>query len=239
MSGNLPDVNLRARNLRENGILGRSSKDPEAPQIEVVHAAALVLATMGYQVQSRATSTARELWNLPSTSITPQHINQQGLSTRGKEIPFSDDLTFGQRVAAFIEQAASTRIENTRSSDAPFEYLIVWRDRRLSAGIQYNDRLVMYGNSIETSLGRRKPVISNQSMIPLFGVRRLGELVMQSRAEAARRGTTIPVRDAYEALGQPIPGELVDSPPETETVAIDPWPGIDATALAISPKDTD
>jgi len=240
MVDNPSDVVLRGRYLREAQILGRSTKDIDAPQIEVVHVTSIILGVMGCSVQSQAPETARALWGLPATRVRCKNIDPDGRTVFHPSVPFKTTVTFGQAVANLIDQAASLD-PNKRALFASngFENLTLWRERRLSASIDYGDRSEFYGNTPDTSYGHRKPVISNFVTLPRLGVSELAELVEQSRAEAAKRGIKIPVEEACKAVGQSI-SDLQGLPngvtAENETAAT---PGREAAALSDQPAQTE
>ena len=92
MLTNRRDAWTRAKYLRAAGILRRSSINPEAPDVDAVHAAAMLIACAWPGSQLEAVDATRRFWNL--SAVRDQHDRPRS------------DLRFGPQVTAMISLVA-------------------------------------------------------------------------------------------------------------------------------------
>jgi hypothetical protein len=183
------DVRLIARYLREAGMLPKASRQ-NLPQIESVHAAILLLANMVGGPQLRVADTVRRLWAMPLA-----YTEKPGAAVPGT----SDDLTFGQRILQYIEDAA----DEDRSKDFAkrFHALNVSQRHPYAAIMHQNGQTEHFIDPNTPPMPKHRAPISAVSIAGPDVLVELAKPVVSSRAEAGRMGVTIPVAEAWKALG--------------------------------------
>lgn len=184
MLTNRRDAWTRARYLRAAGMLGRSSVDPEAPDVDAVHAAAMLIACAWPGSQLEAVDATRRFWNL--SAVRDQHDRPRS------------DLRFGPQVTAMINLVADSRRCDDRDILANVQSVTIRRDITLAA-INYLGFTRFFGDL--DSAARDNARLATLTVIAPPVIKRLGQFVARSRMEAACRGITIDVAGAYQALG--------------------------------------
>ncbi len=219
------DVVIRVRNLRAIKALPADGRKHSGPQIETVHVVSLVLALLKAGPQVDAAEAVRDLWTLPGY-ITTHPRNEAGV------LPVASYFTgtyqtFGQFLASFVEVGASSDPDQRASLPSLFSSVNASRDYafaqiHLPGGhIHYFQRdgyNPALAGVMSTATGTDPATIGD-----------FADLVRHSRVEALRLGTTIPVEDAYRALGLLPPG----SPGSPANV-----PGIDKSGFNSTTPDT-
>jgi hypothetical protein len=92
---NRKDAWTRAKYLRAAGLLGRSSIDQEAPDVDAVHAAALLIACAWPGTQTAAVNATRRLWHANAAC----HAHD----------PIQRGLRFAPELTRLIDAAAGVR----------------------------------------------------------------------------------------------------------------------------------
>jgi len=220
-TGDPKDVALRARYLREGRLVPRSAKDVRAPQVEGVHAVSMLLGVLKAGPQVEARDQIKQMWRYTTTLAQTHHMTHDGTEQRNKAYPFENILTFGQMILSFIEQAANLDPEQHLGLSSVVKEVVVWRDRAFAAiklpgwtqyyeGIRntYRPPGLVISSRIQNFL-LPPPVsttipnadrIETMTVMPVSVLAKLGEMVRDSRAEAARRGVTIPIDEALAEL---------------------------------------
>ena len=111
------DVRLRGRYLREAGMLpaaptGRKARR-QLPQIDAVHAAAILLANMSRAPQLHAPAEVRSLWWAP---LTRRERPSSQIGT-GEPLPFETTVCLGEAIVSLIERAVAGIEEAEASPD--------------------------------------------------------------------------------------------------------------------------
>ncbi|MGI4943368.1 MAG: hypothetical protein ACRYHQ_22855 [Janthinobacterium lividum] len=207
ITGNRPDANLRLRYLREAGIIGKSTKDRLAPQVETVQATSSLLANLIVRPQVDAPSDVRKLWRLKLVIVQPIYTNHEGATVQLLGEPRSGLFGFGQTVMHLLERAV-----------CPDEFDRAFFNRNNSvnitvhrncdwAEIAYDDRIEWYFQNKDWSPPENGQT-KTRSTADAATIARLAQLVQHSRDEAARLNTTTPTDEAWKGLGftPPLPG---------------------------------
>ena len=158
--------------------------DPEAPDIDAVHAAAMLIACAWPGSQLEAVDAIRRFWNL--SAVRDQHDRPRS------------DLRFGPQVTAMINLVADSRRSDDRDILANVQSVTIRRDITLAA-INYLGFTRFFGDL--DSAARDNARLATLTVIAPSVIKRLGQFVARSRVEAACRGITIDVAGAYQALG--------------------------------------
>jgi len=211
LTGDFPDAALRGRYLREADIIDRSAKDPNAPQVEEVHAVSMLLAVLANGLQVNAASDTRKLWALKPVGLQAVGVDLVGNEVRSPpEVYAGAGLTFGQRLAMAIGARTPNMLMSTpfppesSPTDQDVESVTVWQGRAW-ASISRTGFDEYFGDEADfTSYGiGRLPAdaIATMTSAPAGALRRIARLVEQSRLEAIRRRVKIPTEKTWKALG--------------------------------------
>lgn len=217
MTGNIQDVSIRTRNCRERGLLGRSSKDRDAPQVESVHGVIVLLAMAASAVQTDAAEAVVRYWGLRGHLWFGHHRGDDGRTVYHPTQLAEGERLLGWDLLSLIEMAADPDPEKRGEASRHVGNVAVWRGW-LGASIRCGGVTMIYDgrHSIPEGMPRSvKPLISTTTTVPYQAIQRVGDLVRLSRAEAERRGVTIPVDEAFAALG-------LETPPGPPSAAREP-----------------
>ena len=227
LTGDRRDITIRARYLREKKILSTFAKRTTIPQIETVYAVSLLFAALKAGPQVDSVRAVMELWHLPGYATQfPSHSAEVQ-----PPVPFADiNFTFGQFVASFIEQAASSDKIQREWLARSFSTIAVARDIPF-AQIMYPDGRIHYFEALQATsvrLNIPKSIIRTATSAGVATIEILGDLVRRSRQDAERLGITIPTEDAYHVLG------LLPSGGPGQPAKV---PGINPSWLELAPTD--
>lgn len=211
------DVRLRARYLREAGLLPNAPKGGRPgrkapPQIETVHAVILLLGCLATGPQMRTPEAVKALWALPMAAqagILKHHDQtvEQGPAHANKGM----GLSFGQVLLSFTGLAASPD-QDPKLFMAAFEQVVVVPSRP-QGRIHYPDRAEYFISPGEPSFSRYRAPVETMTIAPPFIFLELAEIVIESRRQAAQLGIAIPWQEAWRALGFEPPREMFPQMP--------------------------
>jgi hypothetical protein len=193
------DMRLRERLQKPAGLLpknntgARTAKSAE-PRVDAVHAVIVLMNAMVGGVQARAVESVKNLWNVPFHS----------LSDVAKGAKYPRPLpTFGGRLLELMDAAAMPKRRRdfiTKGTKA-FAHINV-AQKLPYAVIRHEDghaeHYMPAGAPPQTRF--RAPISTFAAAGPEIFLE-LGDIVMQSRAEAKRLGISISSDDAFEILG--------------------------------------
>lgn len=194
------DALNRGRYVRKAGIIGVSSKDPDAPDVDAVHAAAALISVMWPGTQLDVAERTRALWHLPWTAVQRHQETATGTLKQApaRVPPITRPSRFGPEIVGLIgieAESPGTIAERVR-------LVTVWRDHLLAA---ISERKLTNYFGEPTGPREDEARLQTQTTAPAAVLRELGAFVRRSRQEAAKRGITIDVIGAYRALGDEPP----------------------------------
>jgi hypothetical protein len=217
------------RYLHEGGFFDRAAKSPHTPQVDVVHGVIGALALLAPEMQVAVCDDVRTFWHLRTRSFGNRANSLYiGAPLLGSSLPNGAISTLGEQLSALIEQFANP--DSRKRMKIPETTLIVWRGQAMAA-IQTDKTFDRFTRDPESREAPTRPPASVMAVAQTEVFQRIGDLVRESRAEAVRRGITIPVSKAYTALGLTASQEV--EPPD-QTVQI-PVPN-ESTGVRKSPK---
>jgi hypothetical protein len=219
------------RYFHEAGILPPTARS-DRPQIEAIHAAALLLGCVVHEHQIHAVDATRTAWRMRETASSERHEDPSGnLVHRSANVRLGA-TTFGRTLVEIISTAAAALLDS-QSSPELCSRVFVWRDAPY-AQIDFPDRLQDYRLHFKGTRFRflDPPIvgIAFTATIPWKALLSLARLVAESRHLAAERGITIEQNITWSALEPSSPTE-----PNSEQ---DTTPASETTEAAEAPPST-
>ncbi len=238
-----PHVRAVKRYLAERGILPPTSR--KAPQMEAVHAAALLIACVAHEHQTHAAEALLRVWGLKETYSTNYREDPAGNLTHSAAQKSPDGLpSFGRQVCEFISKTAAWMGAGTPPMLC--QHLMIWRGYP-HAQIRDPDRVRDYRIHFQgyglrfRHLDPPTDRISVIASIPWNTLLALSLLVAESRRLAVKQGVSIETASTLTALEPSLLtdtteiSEPADAGSENETAAT--LPGV-AAALNQPAKRT-
>jgi hypothetical protein len=219
--GGMPRPHIQAvqRYLREAGILPASTKR-KVPQVEAVHATAMLLACVGHEHQTHAVAALRALWITKHTDNRPHWQDKDGNVVEGSGARVTDGPKFGPRLEDLISKIATA----PNVGSGVIEWVRVWRSqphaivRCIDKSEIYRAQLKVEGHEAMRTLVLNTENIGFFAEVHRPALLRIGLLVQQSRREAIERDLSIETESTWLAL-EPDRSTATTSQPEPQGVS--------------------
>lgn len=209
------DLLRRVRVARDSELLPASGRSPAEPQVEVEHGAILVfIALSTAHPQLHTGDMLRRLWRLRPRSHAKLlerepdlfSLHRARLWAVGERPPH-----FGRAVCNMIEEAADE--DGRKHLQSRYKRIAAWSDCHNAGFLNANASAEIFEDIAEDGWQAKRPKLRTITEIDIEVIFELADLVVASRLEARRRGTSIPVSDALRALDDNLVQES-ETPPQ-------------------------